>query len=172
MYRGSRKHVLDWVEQPTFLPEFAALGQGLPVGFDADTMAVPSGHSTPDEARLETFGPEWQPGIPAWKRLAAWWLRQEERANTPNWDLLLTSRIEGRSGLVLVEAKANGPELSRAGKPIKDRASTRSQENHEHIAGAIRCATDGWQHADPRVTLSRDSHYQLANRLAFTWKLV
>lgn len=29
----------------------------------------------------------------------------------------------------------------------------------------------GWRQVEPRVNISSDSHYQLANRLAFTWRL-
>lgn len=171
MCRGSREHVLDWVERPTFLPEFAELLMGFPVEFSGESIVMPRGHVAPHEARLDTFGRAWKPGHRAWEELADWWLRHRKGANTPNWDLLVTCRLEGRAGLVLVEAKANGPELSWAGKPLRKDASRRSKENHEHIAEALRLATEGWRSVDSRVTLRRDSHYQLANRLAFAWKL-
>lgn len=171
MYRGSRKHVLDWVERPTFLPEFAELLVGCPVEFSGESIVMPCGHAAPREARLDTFGRAWKPGQRARKELADWWLRHRKGANTPNWDLLVTCHIEGRAGLVLVEAKANRLELSRAGKSLRGDLSSRSIENHEHIAEALRLATEGWRAVDSRVTLSRDSRYQLANRVAFTWKL-
>ena len=50
-------------------------------------------------------------------------------------------------------------------------ASKNSQENHQQIGRAIEEARAGWQRIDPRIAITRDSHYQLANRLAFTWKL-
>ena len=40
----------------------------------------------------------------------------------------------------------------------------------ERIGAAIAGACAGWQQLDKRAALSRDSHYQLANRLAFSWK--
>lgn len=44
--------------------------------------------------------------------LTGWWLAVRERANTPNWDIVSTCQIDGRQGLVLVEAKAHRGELS------------------------------------------------------------
>lgn len=171
MHRGSRKHILDWSGRSTFVAEFAALLHGLPVEFRSQSVVLPRGHAAPDEARLDTFGPAWPPDDSARAQLAEWWLIHPKGANTPNWDILVTCEIEGRPGLVLVEAKANGPELSRAGKALRKDVSRASMDNHAHIGTAILQATAGWRTVDPRVTLSRDSHYQLANRLAFTWKL-
>ncbi len=71
----------------------------------------------------------------------------------------------------MVEAKANWPELKEDGKPSCEDASPRSRENHERIGSAIAKACEGWRRIDPRVSISRDSRYQLANSLAFTWRL-
>lgn len=79
--------------------------------------------------------------------------------------------IDGKPGLVLVEAKANVPELSDARKPQRDGASVRSEENHRQIVTALNDACEGLRTFNAGVTLSANSHYQLANRLAFAWKL-
>jgi hypothetical protein len=70
-----------------------------------------------------------------------------------------------------VEAKANEPEFSTAGKGQDGNASENSKANHLHIGAAIASANRGWQTVAPEARLSRDEHYQLSNRLAFTWKL-
>jgi len=171
MHRGSRKHVLDWTSQDGWLSELVDLLSPCPVEIDSGARWMPGGYERPDEARLEIFGPEWMPGHPAWDDLADWWLVHKRRANTPNWDIAVGCIIENRPGLILVEAKANWPELGTGGKPLSDRASENSQENHAQIGCAIEEANVGWQQIDSRVNISRDSHYQLANRLAFTWKL-
>jgi hypothetical protein len=134
---------------------------------------MPQGHARAIEARLETFGPRAYPDQPAWTALKDWWLEHPVRANTPNWDIAVSCEIEGRPGLLLVEAKANVPELGIAGKPLTAKASenTRSKANHERIGLAIAEARAGLEPALPGISISRDSHYQLANRLAFTWKL-
>lgn len=128
----------------------------LPRGFE-DTTEAKLGE-TPgllsDEHREEVLG---------------WWLEVRRKANTPNWDIASTCDIQGQTGLILVEAKAHLKELSGAGKP-KPR-TTSGWKNHERIGKAIREANkaltgilSGWE-------LSRDSHYQLCNRFAWSWKV-
>lgn len=169
-FRGSRKHVLDWTARPDFLREFSGMLALTEVDLGA-TVYMPAGPSDPREARLETFGPRVLPAVEVWPALHQWWLKHPRGANTPNWDLALGARIEGRPGLVLVEAKANVRELSDAGKAAPTEGSDNSAENHTHIGKAIAQANAGWMRLAPAARLSRDSHYQLSNRLAFTWKL-
>lgn len=170
MYRGSRKHVLDWTGRSSFLDEFHELIGNLPVDLSG-ALVMPRGISAPQEARLEQFGPTWLPGNPAWEHLCNWWLCHQRGANTPNCDIAAGCFIEGRPGLVLVEAKANWPELSASGKNRAKPESDRSRENHDRIGAAINEARIGWCEHYPGVEISRDSHYQLSNRLAFAWKL-
>ena len=172
MYRGSRKHVLDWTARTMFLDEFADcldLGDAVDLG---QAVFMPKGYAAPEEARLESFGPVWLPDSRVWDQLTKWWLKHPAGANTPNWDIAIGCRIEERPGLVLVEAKANWPELGTAGKSAPDPDRVNSIENHRRIGEAIEEACAGWQGLDERIFITRDSHYQLANRLAFTWKLV
>ena len=103
--------------------------------------------------------------------LRDWWLAVAPRANTPNWDLASTCTVDGKRGLLLVEAKAHANELSIAGKSLP--STDNGWKNHESIALAIaeanaeleRVTTTSW-------SLSRDHHYQLSNRFAWAWKLV
>jgi len=132
---------------------------------------MPSGDEAPVEARLETFGPSVMPSHDAWPKLMGWWLTHARGANTPNWDIALACEIEGKAGLVLVEAKANVPELSEAGKRLDTDASPNSNENHMRIGGAIAEAQTALHEHLPGISISRDRHYQLSNRLAFGWKL-
>lgn len=171
MYRGSRKHVIDWTEQPGFAAELAALVPIVPVKMPDTTKWMPRGSNEPAEARLENFGREWMPSLQVWGELSDWWLQHKGGANTPNWDIAFGCSIEERPGLILVEAKANWPELTKAGKTQPAKPSTNSTANHERIGAAIDQACVAWRRIDPDVNIKRDSHYQLANRLAFTWKL-
>lgn len=123
------------------------------------------------EARLEVFGPRAVPGHPAWRELTTWWLSHSAGANTPNWDIAASCDVEGKPGLILVEAKANIPELGVAGKPLAPDSSKNSQENHERIGLAIAEAQAGLSTVLPGIAISHTSHYQLSNRLAFAWKL-
>jgi hypothetical protein len=104
------------------------------------------------------------------KKLTEWWLAGEAR-NNPNWDIASTCTIEGTPGLLLVEAKAHTAELKEDGKSLDKNASDESKKNHERIAIAIGGASAGLEKVTPGWKLSRDSHYQLANRFAWAWKL-
>jgi len=103
--------------------------------------------------------------------LVEWWLAVARPASrTPQWDVASTCSIEGRSGLVLVEAKAHSNELSTAGKPKPH--SENGWKNHDRIGSAIAEASGGLQlTAGGLWTLSRDRRYQLSNRFAWSWKL-
>lgn len=171
MYRGSRKHVLDWTDRPSFPDDLKKLLASVPITIASDSIFMPRGYEAPSEARLERFGSLWLPESSVWSVLEAWWLRHLAGANTPNWDIVVGCLLEERPGLVLVEAKANWPELSTAGKPLNPEASCNSRNNHKRIGEAIEEACMGWRTLNTHVAITRDSHYQLSNRLAFTWKL-
>ena len=97
--------------------------------------------------------------------VTSWWLVHRRRANTPNWDIACTATIEGRPGLILVEAKAHSGELKVHGK------KPGNKDNDEKIGAAIQQANAVLNTVLPGWSLSRDSHYQLANRLAWSWKV-
>jgi hypothetical protein len=171
IFRGSRKHVLDWTDRPEFCVEMLQLVRPVDVRISARSQWMPRGYDSTEEARLETFGPEFLPNSGAWPILRNWWLCHERGANTPNWDIAVGCEINGRPGLILVEAKANVPELSIAGKPLPATASTASKENHQQIRQAINEACAALQQISPETSINLDSHYQLSNRVAFAWKL-
>jgi hypothetical protein len=171
MYRGSRKHVLDWVSRPEFFGELLETVAPVRCTRLAESEWMPRGLEAPAEARLDAFGPKVDPSNPAWSALTSWWLAHPAGANTPNWDIAAWCEVEGRPGLILVEAKANVPELSSAGKPLANKASAKSKENHLRIGEAIGQAAAGLSAQFPGIKISHDGHYQLSNRLAFAWKL-
>ncbi len=104
------------------------------------------------------------------RQLCNWWLEVVPRANTPNWDVASTCKIEGRKGLLLVEAKAHSNELSN--NPKKQPSTKNGWKNHKRIGSAIKQANAGLGRATGGSWgLSRDDHYQLANRFAWSWKL-
>lgn len=171
-YRGSRKHILDWVssEPRSFVAGLNdLLGGTAAVSVEADRW-MPEGNGNDREARLDLLDEAYVPdGVR--KALTDWWLVHKGGANTPNWDLLSTATIAGRRGLVLVEAKANCAELKVDGKVLADDASVHSRENHDRIRAAIEEARNGLNAIVPGVRIDIGTHYQLSNRLAFAWKL-
>lgn len=99
-------------------------------------------------------------------QLRDWWLAVKRGANTPNWDLASTCQVDGKRGLLLVEAKAHTGELSDGG------TSAGNVRNIGSIGAAILEANDALR----GITggdwhLSKDHHYQVANRFAWSWKL-
>jgi hypothetical protein len=97
--------------------------------------------------------------------VTAWWLARRAGANTPNWDIACTADIEGRRGLVLVEAKAHSTEMKKDGKDLGH------PENEISIRAAIRQANEGLNGLEAGWNLAADSHYQLCNRFAWAWKV-
>ncbi|MBA4016999.1 MAG: hypothetical protein C0483_07495 [Pirellula sp.] len=81
--------------------------------------------------------------------------------------------IEGKQGLLLIEAKAHDEELLKEekGKGQPDASSVGSRANHDRIELAINSANQGLSLATGlEWRLSRDSHYQMSNRFAWSWK--
>jgi hypothetical protein len=170
-YRGSRKHVLDWVETPRFLEDLQTMLQLDAVVIPANAKFMPSGYAAPLEARLDKSRSDFEVLRGVREELRDWWLEHRKGANTPNWDLVVECLIEGRPGLVLVEAKANWPELKTDGKPKPTDVESRSAANHAKIEAAINEARAGLYAAGCKVSITIDTQYQLANRVAFMWKL-
>jgi hypothetical protein len=107
------------------------------------------------------------------KKMNSWWLDIERNATTPNWDIASTATINGKRGLVLIEAKAHDTELQAEslGKKLAATASDNSRLNHEKIGCAIEEARDALNGNRSGWAISRDCHYQLSNRVAWAWKL-
>lgn len=134
-----------------------------------DDVWMPNGFIEPDEAKLgetSTFLDDTQRD-----RLTKWWLDVRPNANTPNWDLVSTCTIDGKKGLVLIEAKAHEGELSKSGKAEPE--TDNGRKNHARIRQAIKDANLGLMAGSQLMgwSLSVDSHYQLCNRFAWTWKV-
>ena len=156
---------------------------------------VPGVAVSPDD-RWEPYGkPVWQEGkwhtmptreiragelssllpLDPWRRegikkdLLHWWLAAGYgRANTPNWDIASSCTIQGKPGLLLVEAKAHLREL----RVKDDRCRSSNQANLDRIGNALAAANAAFQSATGKPwNLSRDRQYQLSNRFAWAWKL-
>ena len=128
---------------------------------------LPRGFVDTKEARLGE-APEFLPeGLR--EEVSKWWLEVRPRANTPNWDIASKCEIQGKAGLMLLEAKAHANELSHAGKPEPETAN--GWANHEKIGAAIQEANTTLNGMISGWGLSRDTHYQLSNRFVWAWKV-
>lgn len=108
-------------------------------------------------------------------KLGARWLPAERpTARTPNFDIASTCMVGGVPGLLLVEAKAHAQELRKeeSGRVLDADASEDRKASHGTIGKAIAEAAAGLALATgAHCHLSRDTHYQMANRFAWAWKL-
>ncbi len=134
---------------------------------------APNGLANPAEGKLGDTAP-FLSG-PQREEISNWWLAvRHATANTPNWDIISQATIGGREGLILVEAKAHDQELIKeeSGKRSKPDPTPGSASNHERIGACIEEASRSLSSASGvSWNLSRDSHYQLSNRFAWSWKL-
>ena len=135
---------------------------------------LPEGFEDATEAELphtpELLNPESR------SALARWWLpegRLTER--TPSWDIAATCTVDAQPGLLLVEAKAHTNELQDTGMRLDTRNAAdplARDASNTKIAGAIAEANAGLTSATGLPWQLRvESHYQLANRFAWSWKV-
>lgn len=134
---------------------------------------APNGLVAPDEIELGEnkvfLSPKQQ------KEISQWWLAvRHPGARTPTWDIVSQATVDGRDGLILIEAKAHDAELTKeaTGKSLAADASRDSCSNHDGIGKCIAEANSGLSFATGlEWHLSRDAHYQMCNRFAWAWKL-
>ncbi len=172
---GSRMHVLDWLESDGFLPSLRKMVA--PTGFTIadDAPRQPRGRKDTRESVLTGSDDPFLSSKQI-SKLKDWWLVHQNGAKLPTWDLVMSARsASNEPALILVEAKAHASELSEAGKKLPKRKTpeqqARSDANHEQIAAAIQEASNELNKILSGVSLSEKKSYQLANRIAFSWKL-
>ena len=131
----------------------------------ADDRWMPEGFCRIEEAQLDKA----ERLIPKQDRdkLHSWWLAVSRRnTRTPTWDIASTCTVDGRKGLLLVEAKAHTQELK-----MEDQVKA-SPRNRVRIAECIEeanAALEAW--TGLHWALSHEHRYQMANRFAWSWKL-
>jgi hypothetical protein len=171
--RGSRKHVLDLLECPDFAARLASVLNGTSIRLADSPCCRPTSRKSKyewSEDDVESYlkrhpVKEW-----AGTLSSSWWVAG--RGTRPTWDLLCHLLVTERPGLLLVEAKAHEGELDWAGKQLKNSAKLASKDNHSQIARCIAEANTALnKQCDGLFNLDVGSHYQLANRLAYGWKL-
>lgn len=134
---------------------------------------MPQGFGDVEEAQLHKTSRLLTPEISA--QLGQWWLPTNRQAvMSPNFDIASTCTIDGAPGLLLVEAKAHNNELTNevAGRGLAENDSSERKASHATIGAAINLARLGLEAATLlNWHISRDSHYQMSNRFAWSWKL-
>ena len=172
-FRGSRKHVLDFLGSPDWPQRLQEI-----IGIDEIQLAEapcpkPGGHHSVAEADLDDYihqfcAAKW-PGVNQLNH-GKWWA--PNGGTRPQMDLICQIRVGGKDGLLFVEAKAHEGELDWGGKSLADDASAGSVQNHENIRQQIEFAKKGLNELPiSGFNLTITSHYQLVNRLTYLWKL-
>ena len=165
--RGSKQHLLTLISDPNYVAAMNRLLSGFAT-VTSDECRVPAGCDAPGECGLPHF---LAAHCATWfdtQHVQNWWLPQQSTGRPPKgvtWDLLSTCTVSQRRGLLLVEAKAHKSESW-------SRPSAQSKVNHSHIVRVLQEVNRGLRAVvGDSVNITIDSHYQLANRLAWTWKL-
>ena len=169
--KGSKYAILKLVESSSFLNDINGLLKESGAAVTTYDNWMPKSIRYDKEAELNdflkyNFSPQLATDI------TEWWLHKD--ATTPNWDLITTCTINGKRGILLVEAKAHYYELENEskGKPYDiNTNSDGTKENHKQIAKAIEEANNGINKEISGLTISRDTCYQLSNRVAHAWWL-
>lgn len=135
---------------------------------------LPEGFEDATEAELPHTPELLNPTIRS--ALARWWLPNDRLTErTPSWDIAATCTIDAQPGLLLVEAKAHSNELQDAGMRLDTRNAAdpvARDASNAMIASAIAEANEALGTATGLAWHLRvDSHYQLANRFAWSWKV-
>ncbi len=94
------------------------------------------------------------------QQLFDWWL--EKHAKTPVWDIACTAEIDGKPGLILVEAKAHIGEM----KEQDELQAGEDSPNRDKIIKALEEMNSAYS-----LKLSHQHDYQMSNRLAWSLKL-
>jgi hypothetical protein len=131
---------------------------------------MPLGFDAPEEAQLHK-AERLIPSRTDRLALTGWWLEDARpTSRTPTWDIASTYSIDGRRGLLLVEAKAHKGEMTNEGKRFRKGSS---EANHASVGRAIAEVNEGFRQATKleKWHLSSTSCYQMGNRFAWSWKL-
>ncbi len=99
-----------------------------------------------------------------------WWVGS--RGKKATWDYICQAEINGKNGLILLEAKAHKSETSKQWKAPPDRSKVKNygqaQANHDKIERNIDIEFE--QLSLPKGTKIRE-YYQIANRIAYANKV-
>ena len=173
-YKGSQKHILDLIDSMDFVSKMNSILEPFNASVTDNTTVQPEGYKNPSEISLQTFIYK--------KRLLEhfpsladcdfnkWWKPFGGKA--PTWDLISLCQIDGKEGILLIEAKAHRSELAKYGKAeMHDKSSNGSIANHGSIKSRIKEANDSLKINNNGFNVSTCTHYQLSNRVAFAWQL-
>ncbi len=172
--KGSKLHISDFVCSNRFESLMNGLLEDTGIRLSVPLTSYPSLASPRDEeVEIEEYLNIF--GHPSSLQLdPKWWMPYKtEKNKRPNWDLLCHVLVDGRPGLLLVEAKAHGDELlmddKKAGPYRKSAASVANDRSIRRRISETNQLLNSVYASE--FSLTADKHYQLANRIAYLTKL-
>jgi hypothetical protein len=171
VHNGSKRDVLLLLDSPGYVDAINELLVGAGTVVTETDVRRPLGQRDDREYELPEFCREYMAGRFDLRQIEEphWWIAKRGRfVRTPNFDLLSTATVCGAPGVLLVEAKAHHGELEIVGKRLK---SNSSPENHRKIGESIDLANQALNDITQGFTLSRDSYYQVSNRVSWGWRV-
>ncbi|NLV51168.1 MAG: hypothetical protein GXY20_10815 [Clostridiales bacterium] len=150
---GSRYHLMKLIKSD----ELKSLLESIPGVIIIEGNGVPS-KSSPSEKTLERFLKDRELYS---AEFDSWWI--EHRGKRPTWDYICEAELDGKRGLIFLEAKGHRRECGSGKKadPKKDTANYEVKlENHKSIE---KCITEEITAFGGEYT----GQYQIANRIAY-----
>lgn len=172
-HKGSRKHILDLIDRSDFVETINSILQPYNV-IVLDTNTVqPKGLKDDAEYELQFFIDKHNlnqhfPPLSNFN-FNKWWNPNGGKA--PTWDMVTMCEVNGKKGVLLVEAKAHVGEFDRKPKRLKVNSSQGSVNNHNNIEKRIDKACNSLNISNDGFAIAINKHYQLSNRVTFAWQL-
>ena len=170
--KGSLKHVLDLVCSPNFETTVNGLLNGTGAVLATPDQRCPRGRSSKadsTEAQLDDYLKDC-PHPTGFLLDPEWWFPYKTGLNQrPVWDLICHILVNGKPGLLVVEAKAHVSEINDEDaktQPNMDSPRSRANDYSIRLRLAEASLSLGSLTKVPFL-LSADSHYQLSNRLTY-----
>ena len=171
--KGSRKHVLELIDNPDFVSIMNNILFPFDVVLKDKKTLQPKGFIDSSEFRLQRYVNEHKlvkpfPNLKEFN-FNTWW--NPYGGSAPTWDMISLCKLNGKDALLLVEAKAHVNEFDTNGKKEELNPSDGSIANCISIEKRIKEACDNLNNSTIGFNVSINKHYQLSNRVAFSWKL-
>uniref|UniRef100_UPI00404A6732 hypothetical protein n=1 Tax=Flavobacterium sp. TaxID=239 RepID=UPI00404A6732 len=166
--KGSKTAMVKLVKSNDFINIINDLLENSEATITSEDVSFPNVRIPNKEVTLSTFIRQ---NFDAKKatNLTKWWIKHGTA--TPKWDLISTCTIDGKRGILLVEAKAHKGELKKDKKLLKKGSSIETEQNHEHIESVIDDVKKQLKNEIIDIAISRDNCYQFSNRVAHSWWL-
>ena len=171
--KGSRKHVSELIDNPDFISIMNKTLMPFDVVLEDKKTLQPKGFIDSSEFRLQRYVNEHRlvnlfPNLKGFN-FNKWW--NPHGGGAPTWDMISLCKLNGKDAILLVEAKAHTSEFDTYGKKEKDNPSDGTKANSINIEKRIKEACDYLNNTTKGFNVSINKHYQLSNRVAFSWKL-